>query len=348
MKILHKPLISLLVLLFNTQFIFAQNPSAVPRKEASTTVRTIPLESMTMSDPFILADPVTKMYYMTGSGGVMWKSPNLKIWEGPYTIAQIDPNSWMGPKPAIWAAELHYYKGRYYYFATFTNKNIIVDKVPNRYDVQRRASHILMSEKVTGPYKPMNDKIYLPANQSTLDGTFWVEDGTPYMIYCHEWMQIVDGTMDMIQLSSGLTESVGKPITLFKASDAPWVREMNSIGEITFGMKLGGYVTDAPFLFKTQTGKLGMLWSSWGSQRYAQGVAYSASGKLKGPWLQEKEPLVPKNSGHGMLFKTFDGKLLMSLHYQGLDPNNPGPRKPMLLEVDDSSDKLKILGPYNP
>ena len=205
-----------------------------------------------------------------------------------------------------------------------------------------------MSDNVMGPYKKMNDKIYLPENQSTLDATLWVEDGVPYMIYCHEWMQTVIGTMDMIQLSPDLSEPVGQPVTLFTAEDAPWVREMLSIGEITFGMKLGGKVTDAPFLFKTKTGKLGMLWSSWGSQRYAQGVAYSASGKLKGPWIQEKEALVPTNSGHGMLFRTFEGKLLMSLHYQSLDKNNPGPRKPMLLEVDDSGDKLKIIGRYNP
>jgi hypothetical protein len=26
-----------------------------------------------------------------------------------------------------------------------------------------------------------------------LDGTLWVEDGVPYMIFCHEWIQITDG-----------------------------------------------------------------------------------------------------------------------------------------------------------
>lgn len=311
-------------------------------------VGSVDLDSMRMSDPFILADPVTRLYYMTGSGGAMYRSPDLRRWEGPYRVVEHDPDSWMGPNPAIWAAELHHYEGRYYYFATFTNRDLIVDTVPGRYDVQRRASHVLAADDVMGPYRPMNDELYLPERWSTLDATFWVEDGTPYMVFCHEWMQIVDGTIEMIELAPDLSRSVGAPTTLFHASDGPWSREMNSIGEITFGMELGGQVTDGPFLFRTQTGRLGMLWSSWGDQRYAQGVAYSASGRLAGPWIQEEEPLNTKNSGHGMLFRTFEGKLLMALHYAPMDPEEGRGRKPMLLEVDDSGERIRIIGRYEP
>lgn len=53
---------------------------------------------------------------------------------------------------------------------------------------------------------------------------------------------------------------------------------MKSIGELTFGMALEGYVADGPFLFRTGTGRLGMLWSSWSNSRCAQGVAYSGVG----------------------------------------------------------------------
>lgn len=345
----HGVLALVLVILFGSPFVSAQETAGSRRRGGPAQVRTVALEEMSMSDPYILADPITRMYYMTGSGGSVWRSGDLKTWEGPFSVVEHDPNSWMGPRPSIWAAELHFYKGRYYYFATFTNRSIIVDVVPDRYDVQRRASHVLRADDVMGPYKPMNDKVYLPENWSTLDGTFWVEGNTPYMIFCHEWMQTVDGTMEMIQLTPDLAVSIGTPTTLFKASDAPWSREMNSIGEITFGMELGGHVTDGPFLFKTQTGKLGMLWSSWGDQRYAQGVAYSASNKLEGPWLQEEKALVPENSGHGMMFRTFEGKLLMALHYASLEPGAGGSgRKPRLLAVDDSGDRIKIIGPYNP
>ena len=55
----------------------------------------------------------------------------------------------------------------------------------------------------------------------TLDGTLYVEDGKPYMVFCHEWVQTIDGTMDCIQLEDDLSDTVGEPRMMFKASDAP-------------------------------------------------------------------------------------------------------------------------------
>jgi len=70
-------------------------------------------------------------------------------------------------------------------------------------------------------------------------------------------------------------------------------------------------------------------------------AAYSQSGRIQGPWIQDKELLFDQNGGHGMLFRTFDGTLMLSLHY--VDPNDERPRrKPMFLEVDDSGDRLAI------
>ena len=83
-----------------------------------------------------------------------------------------------------------------------------------------------------------------------------------------------------------------------------------------------------------------MLWSSWGEQRYAQGVAYSTSGSIKGPWVQEKEALKGDNAGHGMLFSTFEGKRLLIIHHA----EGKGPRKPEIWDVDDSGDKLVLKG----
>lgn len=167
------------------------------------------------------------------------------------------------------------------------------------------------------------------------------------MVFNHDWMQLETGQIKQIELAEDLSHSVGGATSLFSANDAPWPREMQSIGELTFGMSLSGYVSDGPFLFRTETGRLGMLWSSWSDRRYAQGVAYSESGRLEGPWVQQEQPLVNENAGHGMLFTTFDGKKLLSLHYQLLD-DNPGPRRPMFFEVDLTGDSLEIIGRYNP
>lgn len=302
----------------------------------------IPLDSIRLSDPSILADKDTKTYYMTGTGGLLWKSKDLKLWTGPFKVAETDPDSWMGPNPMIWAAELHQYKDKYYYFGTFTNRDVYIDTVAGN-AINRRASHVLVSEKPDGPYVPMEDPIYLPADMPTLDGTFWVdEDEKPYMIFCHEWLQNGNGTMEKIELKPDLSGTIGEGELLFLASDSPWSREKDDDGNVK-----PNKVTDGPYLFETQTGNLGMIWTSWIYNDYVQGVAYSEDGTLDGPWIQEKEPITPMNFGHGMLFETFEGTPVMAIHSHK-SVNGRYIRIPNLFEVDLSGDKLVVVGKYQP
>ena len=327
--------VSLIFLLFMSSLsVWGQHPRIVKKD--------IPLDSIRLSDPFILADEATQMYYMTGTGGLLWKSKNLRTWEGPYHVAKTDSTSWMGPRPMIWAAELHPYKGKYYYFATFTNRKVKIDTVAGNV-IERRASHILVSDKPDGPYVQMNDPTYLPADKPTLDGTFWVDtDGKPYMVYCYEWLQNLNGTIEKIELKPDLSGSIGEGKVLFMASDSPWSREKDDQGNIR-----PNKVTDGPFLFRTGTGRLGMIWTSWVYKNYTQGVAYSESGTLDGPWNQESEPITPPNFGHGMLMRTLDGKLLMVVHSHEVI-NGRYHRVPHLFEADLSGDKLIIGKPYKP
>ena len=58
----------------------------------------VPLDSIVLSDPCILADSATMTYYMTGTGGLLWKSRDLKLWDGPCNVAETDDESW-GPTP---------------------------------------------------------------------------------------------------------------------------------------------------------------------------------------------------------------------------------------------------------
>ncbi|WP_317173064.1 glycoside hydrolase family 43 protein [Aestuariibaculum marinum] len=301
----------------------------------------IPLNTIRLSDPAILADKGSQTYYMTGTGGLLWKSKDLKFWEGPYHVAKTNPDSWMGPNPMIWAAELHQYKNKYYYFATFTNRDVKIDTVAGNI-IERRASHILVSDKPKGPYVPMADDIYLPANNPTLDGTFWVDtNGKPYMVYCYEWLQNGNGTMEKIELKPDLSGSIGEGQLLFKASDSPWSREKDEHGN-----DKPNKVTDGPYLFKTDTGRLGMIWTSWIYNDYTQGVAYSKTGTLDSPWIQEKDPITPPNFGHGMLFKTFEGKTLMSVHSHK-KVNGRSVRIPHLFEVDLTGEKLIVKKEYS-
>ena len=292
-------------------------------------------DEIILSDPCILADSLSQTYYMTGTGGQLWTSKDLNFWTGPYRVAETNPDSWMGSRPQIWAAELHQYKGKYYYFATFTNESIKIDTVRGNV-IPRRASHVLVSDVPEGPYRPMKDEIYLPEKQPTLDGTFWIDtDGKPYMVYCGEWLQNWDGTMEKIQLKPDLSGSVGQGKVIFRASDSPWSREVED------GRVRPNKVTDGPYLFRTGTGRLGMIWTSWIDDVYTQGVAYSESGTLDGPWIHEPKPITPPNFGHGMLFRALDGSWLMSVHSHK-NVNGRYIRVPHLFEVDLSGDKLKV------
>jgi beta-xylosidase len=302
----------------------------------------IVLDSIRLSDPFILADPKTKMYYMTGTGGLLWKSPDLKLWKGPYKVIQIDTTSWMGPRPMIWAAEIHRYQGKYYYFATFTNRAIKIDTVKENV-IDRRACHVLVSENPDGPYIPMKDSIYLPPGKPTLDATLWIDkDGKPYMVYCYEWLQNWNGTIEKIELKPDFSGTIGEGQVLFRASDSPWSREKDENGN-----DRPNKVTDGPYLFQTSTGRLGMIWTSWIHDVYTQGVAYSESGTLVGPWIQEADPITPTNYGHGMLFQTLDGKWLMVIHSHK-NINGRYVRIPHLFEVNLAGNKLAVGKPYIP
>ena len=89
--------------------------------------------------------------------------------------------------------------------------------------IERRASHVLVSDNPDGPYVPMKDSTYLPADKPTLDGTFWVDkDGKPYMVYCYEWLQALDGTIEKIELKPDLSGTIGEGKLLFRASESPW------------------------------------------------------------------------------------------------------------------------------
>ena len=304
-------------------------------------IRTVHFNDLSMSDPFIYPDPETKTYYLTSSGGRLWKSKDLVMWEGPYNVIDLS-GTWCEKAGFAAAAEIHKVGDYYYYAGTWSDHGDLIEQVPRRYNVPHNQTYLLRSENIEGPYVPFSvtpGYDYQPREWDCIDGTLYEEDGRIYMVFVHEWTQIIDGTMDYIELSSDLTHTISDhPVTLFRASEAPYCGEMNSLGEATFGLKMPGWVTDGPQLFRTQTGRLGMLWSTWGEERYLQAVCYSESGTIDGPWVQEPEPFLSNNSGHGMLFRDFDGRLLYVVHHAEGD----GPRKPQLWNVDDSGDKLVL------
>lgn len=285
-----------------------------------------------LSDPFIMADAKTKKYYMTGTGGGLWSSPDLETWTYLGFPIQTDGAAWMGASPQVWAAELHCIDGRYYNFATFTNGSVTIDADGH----PRRAVHLLSSTLPQGTYRLTSgaDATYVPASKCTLDATFFQDtDGSRYLLYCHEWIQNGNGTVEAIRLRPDMKGTEGEGRVLFRAHDATWNTSP---------------VTDGPYVFRTQTGRLGIIWTSWNGDRYVQGVAYSQNDKLFGTWRQEPLPITPDNYGHGMLFRTFEGQLLMAIHSHrniNLDTQH-FERHPILFVMDDSTDRLRTVMEY--
>jgi hypothetical protein len=164
----------------------------------------------------------------------------------------------------------------------------------------------------------------------TLDGTLYVDpQGKPWLVYAHEWVQVGDGTIEAMPLTDDLA-AAGPPQLLFRASDAPWVKRSAKPSEDQV------FVTDGPELFRTRTGALLMLWSSYDANGYVQSLARSRSGTIAGPW-EQLPPLVRADSGHGMLFRRFDGTLMMVLHR----PFNDARGK--LYVMRDAGDRVAVM-----
>lgn len=295
-------------------------------------------------DPFILADKKTQTYYLyssvhnrtldNGQGVEVYTSKDLQNWTSPQSIFQVPENFWA--TKMVWAPEVHLYKGKYYLFVTFTS-NDTLENPPAKSPTEewppyyKRGSQILVSNSPTRTFEPFINNPHTALDWMALDGTLWAEGGQPYMIYCHEWVQIKDGTVDLIALKDDLSAVEGENQTLFKASEAPWVK---SIAE---GL---GYITDGCFLYKSKSGKLIMIWSSMGEDGYAIGTVVSESGSIKGPWKHNSDRLFEKNGGHGMIFRTFEGKLVIVLHQPNSNPNE----RMQLYKLKDSGETLELDG----
>jgi len=218
------------------------------------------------------------------------------------------------------------FNDRYYMFASF--------KAPQRY----RGTQILVSDHPSGPYEPLTDGPVTPDEWECLDGTLYIDDhGDPWIVFSHEWVQVMNGSIWAMRLSHDLKQAAGRPVFLFCASEAPWVYRPGwpeTQGRHSFPT----YVTDGPFLYRTTNGRLLMLWSSRGPSGYAMGIARSESGSITGPWTHEDTPLWAEDGGHGMVFRAFDGRLFVTFHR----PNKTPHERPFFVEIEDTGDTIRL------
>ena len=264
-------------------------------------------EEIRIRDPFILTDREAGCYYMYGTTDLedgtlharprfsVYKSRDLESFEGPKVIFDGEKYGFYADRD-FWAAEVHKWGGRYYLFGSCKAEG------------KCRATEIFVSDTPEGEFVPVSDHPKTPAEWECLDGTFFVEDGRPYIVFSHEWVQIGNGEIWASELSSDLSHTVGEPFLLFRASDNP------SVSELEAGS--GNYVTDGPFLYR-EGERLKMIWSSFYEGRYL--VLEAESDSLRGEWRHGGSRF-DFDGGHAMIFETLKGERMIALH----SPNTAG------------------------
>ena len=278
------------------------------------------INDIQIRDPFIFIED--GIYYLFGSTDKdIWRSPgvgfdmytsraSLNEFEGPFPCFRPSVSFWS--EINFWAPEVYKHNGEYYMFATFKPKE------------GRRGTAVLKTKSLGEPFMPWSEGPVTPAEWECLDGTLYIDrQGKPWMVFCHEWQQVVDGEICLMPLSADLRAAAGKAQLLFRASEAPWASPLK-------GRTLTGYVTDGPNLYTTANGTLLMLWSSFGPDaKYRIGLAVSESSQIQGPWKQQSEALYAADGGHGMLFRSLEGKLYLTVH----TPNKSPDERPIFIEM---------------
>ena len=205
-------------------------------------------EQINIRDPFILYE--NGIYYLYGTraknfgcsvGGVdVYCSEDMVNWNEP--IECFNSEQYGLNRKVNWAPEVHKYQGKYYMFATFTQENGL------------RGTYSLCADSPMGPFVPHSKGALTPKDWECLDGTLYLDElGLPYLVFCHEHTQITDGTICYARLNDTLDSLDGEVVTLFHASSC----------ELVDPVQGDHYVTDGPFLYRSKTGELFMIWSSF-------------------------------------------------------------------------------------
>ena len=312
------------------------------------------MHDFSLHDPFLLADGRTGMYYLYnanyyqyqsaehgfGKSVVMYTSPDLKHFSKPVSVFDVvdrPADAWYDDCDSPWAPEVHEWRGRYWMFVTLHARRDTPahpDAGPAWYRRdstfgERRGVFVLVADTPDGPFMPVHPQSpATPSDVMALDGTLAIDaDGSPWMIYAHEWVQLFDGTMEAMRLdASDLSVARSEPSHLWYASEGVW---HVTDGDAPQGGWQGdfdaarasrllvegsdGYVTDGPYAIRTPSGALVCLWTSYSAGQYILTQAISDSGTIRGPWRQ-LAPLDFHDAGHAMVFRSLDGQPLLLMH----------------------------------
>lgn len=290
-------------------------------------------KDLRVRDPFIVVDNgIYYLYVTTGATTLSYYfSTNLDNWEFGGTAFEIPRDSWATQD--VWAAEVHRYNEKFYMFVSLLGKNGL------------RATQIAKADTPRGPFIPIVNHGITPVGQSCIDGTFYVSDGTPYIIYSHDWPDnyvessaAYIGEIYAAQLSQDLKSIIGKPWRLFASDESP-ISKATPHSLEWLGKKTKRYGSDAPFIQKLSDGRLLLTWSPYLNGNYVVLSAISENGDIHGKWEHGNTPIFDKNGGHAMFFHDLQGRLCMCIH----SPELPMQERATIFEMQENEIGLKII-----
>jgi hypothetical protein len=330
------------------KYIRTCEPEAVVKRLQELDVqykRPVHRSEFRIRDPYVFADPETKTYYLYETKSPYFDVPfargvnvrtskDLETWSPLKEVMNVPTNIRCR---TVWAPEVFKHNGSYYLFTTLSfypspddNIPILSDdpswKPKDNVKPARRGTWVYKADSPLGPFVPVSDGSLTPRNWMALDGTLLIDDGKPYMVFCHEWVQTKWGRVDIAEMAPDLSRFVSEPKVLFESRDAG---------------PGAGRVTDGCFCYRSpKTGMLYMIWSPFYNKNYTVFSCESASGRAEGPWINQRM-IFEKNGGHGMLFRAFDGRLKLVIH----QPERRGYERIAFFDVDDTNDGLVVRQP---
>ena len=167
-----------------------------------STVLAVGRDDFQIRDPFVV--PENGVYYLyeskpwSGGDGVFVRtSRDLENWTDKKRVLSMPPGVRC---TAVWAPDVHKYKGKYYLFVTITEEDGLCEIKPMAEGVDKRRLHprgtwIFSSYTPDGEFRPVSAGPVTPRDWVCLDGTLVIENGKPYIVFCHEWVQTKIGRM---------------------------------------------------------------------------------------------------------------------------------------------------------
>ena len=289
-------------------------------------------DSLNIANPFVVYDDENDVYYITGDGGCMWRSSDLHVWEGPFEVLQPSEQPWLGATATATSPEVHKYEGRFYYVATFMLRSPEGEEY--------RSCELFVSDSIMGPYTHLTQGAPLLANnKEAVHPAFYVDEyNVAYIVYSGDTKENNAGVVQVIRLGDEYVVQVGAPYNMFGEKQFTATDAHSAVYDNRERYE--------PFLFNTDGGRYGMLFTALSGGENVLGVAYTPKGFwIDGSWAVEPEPLAKGNAGGAMIFKDYDGTSVLVFHKDTI-VNGARRHVPQFIKADKQFEKLKLKGHY--